>query len=279
MNRPSKLIFLLTLAALPAGQANAVLLQEFLFNDPAGTGIVATFNSAPGGDPWYDDLQGDLAGLATNGLGQYSTALKSNLNTGDAFIDVMPDVTGGPVYGVMELSYAFDPLIYDSAEPEEIRLAMLSAATAGSSTIAAEFLIVRTSATELSFSGTAVGTGSMPIPAVTLPGGLTAATPLIAVLSANLDAATYTISFSTDAGVSFTTLAGGKMDPARNFLQVRMRLNNDLSQDNVLIDRVAFSTDNPFPGKIPTIPEPTTAVLALVCVGAIAAGRRRGVRR
>ncbi|QDU89153.1 hypothetical protein Pla175_25400 [Pirellulimonas nuda] len=282
MNRPTRTVLLFTLAALPIGQAHGVLLQEFLFSDPVGTNIVATSNSVASGQPWYDDVQGDLAGLATNGLGQYDTALKTNTATGDAFIDVMPDVTSGAVYGVMELTYAFDELTFDSAEPEDIRLALLSLGSVGSSTIAAEFQITRTSATELAISGNAVGavgSGATGIPAVVLPGGLTASTPLIAVVAANLDTDIFSISFSTDSGVSFTTMGGGKLDPARNFLQVRMRLNNDLSQDNVLIDRVAISTHNPFPGALPSIPEPSCAAIALVCVGAIAAGRRRRVRR
>ena len=255
-------------------QATAGILQEFLFDDAAGTGIAATVNTAPGGDSWYDDLQGDLAGLATNGLGQYATAAKANFETGDAFLAVDPDITSGAVYGVMDLTWAFDVASYNAAELEEIRLTILGANTTGSSTVTAEVSIARTGASALRLGGTAVGTGSSNIASVALP-NLVQSQNFIAVVAAGLDRDIYNVSFSADGGATFTTLTGGALDPARGFLQARMRLNNDLSQDSVLIDRVAFYDTNPYPGLIPSVPEPVTASLCAIGVAMFAGVARR----
>lgn len=282
MKRNTLLTALSALALCQLGalgqQARAAVLQEFLFNDPAGTTIASTVNTAPGGDSWYDDLQGDLAGLATNGLGQYATAAKTNLATGDAFIAVDPNITTGAIYGVMDLTWAFDEASYDPAEPEEVRLTILGADTLGSSTVTAEFAIVRSGASAVSFSGTAVGAGSTNIGAVALP-NLVQSQTFIAVVAAGLDRDIYNVSYSADGGATFTTLTGGTLDPARGFLQARMRLNNDLSQDAVLIDRVAFFDSNPYPGLIPSVPEPVSATLAAIGVALLACGSRRSSGR
>jgi hypothetical protein len=258
--------------------ATAAVIQEFLFNDPAGTNIVSVANTAPGGDAWYDDLQGDLAGLATNGLGQYATAAKTNLNTGDAFLAADPDITTGAIYGVMDLTWAFDVASYNAAEPEEVRLTLLGANTSGSSTVTAEFAIVRSGASSLSFSGTAVGTGSSNVTGVALP-NLVQSQKFIAVVAAGLDKDVYNVSFSADGGATFTTLPGGTLDAARGFLQARMRINNDVSQDAVLIDRVAFFDSNPYPGLIPSVPEPVTATMAAIGAALLACNFRRTMGR
>jgi len=282
MKRCASLTALCALALCQHGalcqHATAAIIQEFLFNDAAGTNIVSTANTAPGGDSWYDDLQGDLAGLATNGLGQYATAAKTNFELGDAFLAVDPDITTGAVYGVIDLTWAFDVASYNSAEPEEVRLTLVGANTSGSSTVTAELAIVRSGASAVRFSGTAVGTGSSNIAAVPLP-NLVQSQKFIAVVAAGLDNDTYNVSYSADGGATFTTLTGGALDPARGFLQARMRLNNDLSQDAVLIDRVAFYDFNPYPGLIPNVPEPVTATLVAIGVAALAMVSRRTSER
>lgn len=253
-------------------QAGGALIEEFKFNDPAGTAITAVTNSAGSGHMWADDLQGDLAGVTTNGLGQYNASAKSNLATGDAFLPIDPDILTGTVYGVIEMTWNFQVSSFDPAEPEEVRLSLLNLNTVGTSTVTAEVQVGRSTAGDPSILGTAVGTGSANIPAVSL-GGVAQTSTFIAIIGANLDANFYSIFYSKDAGATFATLTGGLLDPARGLLQVRLRLNNDLSQDSVLIDRVAIYDNNPFPDKIPGVPEPAGVALAglsmcgLLCLG------------
>jgi hypothetical protein len=95
--------------------------------------------------------------------------------------------------------------------------------------------------------------------------GLTQLETLIAIVAVNLDSDLLQVHYSQDAGASFTTLTDGALDPSRGVASLRLVLNNDLSQDNVLLDRIYLSDTNPFPGLIPDVPEPTA--LALLGLG------------
>lgn len=265
----------LLFSALVAGLSSAplsraALIEEFLFNDPAGTFISSAANSVPGGHAWADDLQGDLAGTGTNGLGQYSLAAKANNELGTVLVNNEPDITSGTVYGVMELTWDFDAATLNTAENEEIRLTIINLNTAGSSSVTAEFAIIRQDDLSVTFSGASVGGTNI----VGVPINATQATKFIGVVGVNLDTDIYSVSFSDDDGASFTTLGGGAIDPARIGAQLRAVFNNDLSQDEVLVDRVALYTHNPFPGLIPGVPEPST--IALLACGVLGLFGRRG---
>jgi hypothetical protein len=255
--------------------SQATVIEEFLFNDPLATPITSAVNSVPGGHSWADDLQGDLAGTAMNGAGQYSLAAKSNIELGTTLVNNDPDITSGVIYGVMELTWDFDTATLNTAENEEIRLTIINLNTAGSSSVTAEFAIVRQDNNTVDFSGAAVG--GTPIAATPL--SMTQSTKFIGVIGVNLDADIYAIYFSDDGGSSFTSLTGGvvgaTIDPPRIAAQLRMVFNNDLSQDDVLIDRVALYTHNPYPGLIQAIPEPTTAALVALASLAFIGMRRR----
>ena len=264
--------FAALMVALSCGSAGAALIEEFLFSDPVGTALPATINSVVGGHPWADDIQGDLNGNTTNGLGQYSLANKSNNELGTALINNAPNITTGTVYGVMELTWAFDTGSLNTAENEEIRLSIINLDTAGSSSVTAEFAIIRQDDNTVTFSGAAVGTGSASIVGSTV--NTTQSSNFIGVVGVNLDTNIYSVYYSADGGGTFSEFSGGLIDTARIAAQVRMVLNNDLSQDSVLIDRVALYTHNPYPGQIPGVPEPSTVSLVLLSLVGL-----NGVRR
>jgi hypothetical protein len=252
--------------------SQAALIEEFLFNDPAGTSIASAANSVTGGHAWADDVQGDLAGTGTNGLGQYSLAAKANNELGTTLVNNDPDITSGVVYGVMEMTWDFDTASLNTAENEEIRLTIINLNTAGSSSVTAEFAIIRQDDGSVTFSGAAVGGSGIAGVSVSP----SQSTTFIGVVGVNLDTDIYSVYFSDDAGASFTALEGGTIDPARIGAQLRAVFNNDLSQDDLLVDRVALYTHNPFSGLIPGVPEPTTFGLLACGVLGLLGVRRNG---
>lgn len=258
------------IAATLGGSIHAALIEEFHFNDPAGTALTATANTGSGGHSWADDLQGDLAGTATDGIGHYSLALKTNNELGTALVNNDPDITSGVIYGVMELAWNFDATSLNPAENEEIRLTVINLNTAGSSSVTAEFAIIRQDDLSVTFSGSAVnGTAISGVPVSSSQSNF------IGVVGVNLDTDIYSIYYSDDAGASFTSLTGGTIDSPRIGAQLRMVLNNDLAQDDVLIDRVALYTHNPYPGLILAVPEPMTASLVMLAALGVIGSRRR----
>ena len=60
-------------------------------------------------------------------------------------------------------------------------------------------------------------------------------------LAVNLDSDLLHMHYSLDAGGTFTTLTDGALDPSRGVASMRLVLSNDLSQDNILLDRVYLS--------------------------------------
>ncbi len=240
--------------------ANATIVEEFLFDDVEGTGYAAAANNAGTGHLLTPVGSDFLNGVATNGAGALDGSLKSNVSFGTATVD-NADILSGRVLGVMELTWNFTSAL-DTAENEEIRLSILNA---GTSTVTAEFEIERNDFDQLEIFGTAVNGSS--IPAVILNGGsLLQSQKFIAVVDVNLDTDRYFVHFSSDGGGSFTTIGPGNIDPVRIGEKLRFGLNNDLSDDNVLIDRIYLAT----------IPEPSSLGLGILgMISLLAIGQRR----
>lgn len=249
-----------------AALTHATIVEDINFNDVAGTSIETAANAA---SAHQFDVDGDLLGVTTNGSGQLNASLKSNTAFGSTYIDVDPDISTGRLWGVMELTWDFDAGSLDTAENEEIRLSLIQF-DPRSTFVTGEFEIQREDDNTVSFTGNAVGTGSVDTASTTL--SMTQAQTFIAIVAVDLDVDVMELYYSDDNGASFTTLGGGILDPSRGVASLRMVLNNDLSQDSVLIDRVYLTTENPYPSLIATIPEPASA--ALMGLGALALCRK-----
>lgn len=236
--------------------ANAVIIEEFLFDDPNGTLLTAAANNVTS-HLWDEDV--DTVPVTTNGLGQLDASLKNNTGFGTNYVDNNTiNANGSPnqrILGVMEMTWDFDPNTLDTAENEELRISLMQF-DPRSTFVVAEWEIQREDDNTLTIFGNGVGTGSSDTATVVLNGGsLSQSAKFIAVVDANMNADTYEIHFSSDAGASFTTLGGGLLDPSRDTVDsLRMTLNNDLSGDSVLVDRVYLAK----------IPEPATFVMALL---------------
>ncbi len=245
--------------------ASATIIEDFQFGDVAGTQYDAAANSAnPGNLLSTDTTPAELAGVNTDGLGNLNASLKNNTAFGTTLVDTN-DLTSGIVYGVIELTWDFTSTL-DPAENEEIRISLINS---GISSVLAEFEIQREDDDTVTILGNGVGTGSSDISSVVLNGGsLTQSAKFIGVVESDLDADTYSVHFSTDAGASFTTLGSGTTDPNRSLDKLRLTMNNDLVGDNILIDRVYLAR---------AVPEPSAFLL--LCLGSTLVATRRSIRK
>lgn len=255
-------VFLLLAAIAP--RAEAIIFEDFLFDDTAGTLITEVANTANPGSLFTEDA--DSIDVATNGLGQLDASLKANTGFGTNFLDVEPALTTGTIFGVMELTWDFQSTL-DTAENEEIRISLINNNPTGTQ-ITGEFRIVRTDADEIIINGQAGGTGSSDLPDTLLNGGsLVQSDKFIAVVAADLDNSTYEILYSNDAGASFLSAGTGNSAPGRIVESMRMTLNNDLSSDNVLIDRVYLADALPIvidPDSLTLYVHPKSGHVAIV---------------
>lgn len=254
----------LMLLAVATPRAEAIIFEEFSFDDTAGTLLTEVANSANPGNLFTEDA--DTIDVATNGFGQLDASLKANTGFGTNFLDIEPALTTGTIYGVMELTWDFQSTL-DTAENEEIRISLINNNPTGTE-ITSEFRIVRTDANELIINGQAGGTGSSDLPDTLLNGGsLTQTDKFIAVVAANLDDSTYEILYSSDAGASFLSAGVGNSAPGRIVEAMRMTLNNDLSDDNLLVDRVYVADALPIvidPDKLTLLVHPKSGFASIV---------------
>lgn len=235
---------------------SGVLVADFLFDDPAGTEIHEALNSA---DPAaFFDVDADVAGVVTTGSGFLDVSTKANTSFGSSYVDLDP-IDSGRVIALMDVRYGFDETIYDPSQDEEFRLTLIQF-DPRSTFVTAEIFAQRTSATEVTLFGNGVGTGSVDSPDIILSSNET----LMALLDVDLDSSTFELFYSLNSGASFVSGGTGLLDPTRGIESLRLVLNEDFSDDALVIDRVALSV----------VPEP--ASLALLGFGGLALMRRHG---
>ncbi|MEQ9459525.1 MAG: PEP-CTERM sorting domain-containing protein [Phycisphaeraceae bacterium] len=234
---------------------SGILVADFLFDDVAGTTIDGAANSA---NPLATfDVDADSADVVTNGSGQLDASLKANTAFGSNYVD-LDAIDSGRVIALMDVTYSFDDQIFDSAQDEEFRLTLITN-DPRSTFVTAEIFFQRTSATEVTLYGNGVGTGASDTPDVILAGGAR----VLTLLDVDLDADVFELFYSFNDGATFTSAGTGTLDPTRGIESVRMVLNEDFSNDTLLIDRFAVAI----------IPEP--ASVALLGLGGLMLGRRR----
>jgi hypothetical protein len=241
-------------------QFNAgTLIADFQFNDAANTQIESALNSVNPLAFFDDDADND--GVVTNGSGQLDVSGKDNTELGTQYVD-LAGITSGRVLSWFEVSWDFDELVYDAAQDEEFRLTLIEF-DPRSTFVTGETFFTRTSATEVELVGNAVGTGSADTASVIFG----SSGSLLTILDANLSAKTLDLYYSADGGASFAQLGGGLLDPTRGIESFRLVLNEDFSDDSLLIERVAVAV----------IPEPTTfALTGLTAIMLLGVRRRIG---
>lgn len=249
--------------------ARAAILEDFQFNDAAGTALAGAANSANGGNQWAEDVadmtQSDVQ------AGSYLIK-KANDNFGTNFLQI-GNITSGKAWLVAEMKgWHFSTIIgpgeWDAAEPEEIRFDILDNDTGTSgSTVTAEVEIQRDANGGIELNGSALGAGSSNI-AATQALNPTQSAPFILVLELDKTANTYTVYYK-DGANPFATLGTGNVDPARNGNSIRFVVNNNFGGTGEFfdIDRIYLTDVNP-------IPEP--ASLALFALGGLALCRKPG---
>ncbi|BCX48214.1 hypothetical protein HAHE_21220 [Haloferula helveola] len=231
------------------------IVTDFEFNDAAGTTIENTVNTGTEGGSW--DTDGDLAGTSTNGAGQFDASGKANTDFGSVYVDIN-GINSGRVLALFHVSWSFDDAIYDPAQDEEFRLSLITF-DPRSTFVTAETFFTRTGADEVTMYGNAVGTGASDTPDVFFGGSGS----LLTIFDIDLDAATAELFYSSDGGANFSSAGVATLDPTRGIESVRLVLNEDYSDDSLLIERAAVSV----------IPEPSVAVLGLL--GLVPFFRRR----
>ncbi|MEL6765792.1 MAG: hypothetical protein AAFP17_01320 [Pseudomonadota bacterium] len=239
------------------------LITDFQFGDASGTSIENTLNSAAPGQPF--DTDADFANAATNGLGQFDASGKDNDEFGTVYSDVDP-ITSGRIIGLMELSWAFDESTYDATEPEQVRQTLIGE-NPRSDQVTAQIFLERTAADEFSLTGTALGTGATSTDA-TVFGSVGS---LIVLIDVDLDTDSYELFYSADDGANIFSGGTGSIDSSRIVESIRFVLNNDFSQDVLLVDRFAVALAAPVPLPATMVP----LAVALLLLGARARATRQ----
>ncbi|MEO1497835.1 MAG: hypothetical protein AAFV43_11860 [Planctomycetota bacterium] len=260
-----RVITALTFALALPGIASATILDsfnagdlivDFQFDDAMATAIEAVTPTVGAAF----DADADFGGAATNGAGQFDGSGKANTAFGSSYSDVTA-IDSGRVLGLFEVSWAFDESIFDPAQDEEFRLTLVTN-DPRSTFVTGETFFQRTSATEVTLFGNAVGTGSADTADIVLG----SSGSLLTIIDANLGTDTLDLYYSADGGATFLASTTGTLNASRGVESVRLVLNEDFSDDTLLVERFAVAT---------VIPEPTTATILLATL-ALGSTRRRG---
>ena len=248
MPRDSRSIIALTfvgLALLAAqGPAQAVILEDFQFNDANDTLLTAAANSANGANLWFDGITPINTSSVQNGVYRIQ---KNTDDFGTAFLQIEPNITNGTVWVVAEIAgYNIDGS--NVAEPEEFRITILNndPAIPGSSTIMAQLELGLFTQTFMELRGEALGSGT------NVPGtaffGTQQVDPLTLVMEINQDDDEYQVFFKDGDG-DFTAIAAqpGTLDPTRDFNSMRFVANNNFGGAGEFfdVDRVFVTDVNP----------------------------------
>lgn len=233
------------------------IVTDFTFDDALSTQIPDLANS--GTAPGQFDSDTDSEDVVANGAGQLDVSGKANTSFGSNYVD-LPTISSGRAIALFDVSWSFDESVFDSAQDEEFRLTLITN-DPRSTFVTAEIFFRRTSATEVTLFGNGVGTGSSDTPDTVLG----SSGDLLTLIDVDLDADVFELWFSSDDGASFTSGGTGMLDPTRGIESIRLVLNEDFSDDSLLIDRFALS-----------IPEPATALLVTLSCVTFLSGRRHG---
>ena len=233
------------------------IVLNFEFDDDAGTQIPSLVNSGSEGGSFDTDSDND--DVVANGSGQLDASGKANTSFGSNYVDTSGR-DSGRVIALYDVSWAFDETVYDSSQDEEFRLTLIRS-DPRSTFVTAEIFFRRTSETEVTLFGNGTGTGATDTDDIILG---SSGSPLT-ILDVDLDANAFDLYTSADGGASFVLAGSGTTDPSRGIESVRLVLNEDFSDDTLLIERFAVSY----------VPEPATALLAGLATLAMV-GRRRG---
>lgn len=273
MKRKLPYLFLLALSAalLSAApqRASAVIVEDFQFNDPNGTGLAVAVNSANAGNQWVEDLDHVSTIQVLNGS---LNIVKNNT----AFVTEglgLADVSSGTLWMVAEFkNWAILGNAPDGSNVEEIRFgfnATEDLVPPPSSTVLAEMQISRNFADgTFQILGSALGAGGTSIAAA--PINFVQNDPFTMVMRVNQDTDKYEILYK-DGANAFVSLGTGNLEPTRDALIVRFTVNNfigDEAGEFANLDRFYISTNNP-------IPEPATFALAALSLIGMTAVRRR----
>lgn len=246
--------------ATPLDDFNAAnLITDFLFDEPQGTAIDGAANSADPAAPFDSADLADFSGAATNGSGQFDGSGKDNTDLATAYTDVDP-IDSGRILALYDVTWAFDESVFDPAADEEFRLTLIRDQPR-STFVTAEIFFTRTSATEVELFGNGVGVGALDTDPVTFG----SSGSLLTILDVDLDLDVFELFYSADGGATFTSAGTGQTAPGRGVESVRLVLNEDFTDDTILIERFAVAI----------IPEPAGAAIALAGLAA-ALLRRRG---
>lgn len=221
---------------------SGTLITDFQFNDIAGTELENALNSAAPGSNF--DIDADIAGTQTNGLGQFDASPKANTDFGSNYVNIA-GITTGRVIGLFDISYNFATFAYDPAQDEEMRLTFIQF-DPRSTFVTAEIFFTRTAVDEVTLYGNGVGTGATDTPDVILA----PVADILTMIDVDLDNDVFELFYSFDDGASFTSAGTGTLDPTRGIESVRLVLNEDFSDDTMLIDRFAVSHIIPEPASL-----------------------------
>lgn len=242
------------------------ILVDFRFNDAPGTQIQGAANS--GSVAGMFDADADNNSVVTNGAGQLDASGKANTDFGTNYVDI-PAISTGRVIGLFEVAWAFNENVYDPAQDEEFRMTLISF-DPRSTFVTAETFFQRNSATEVTLYGNGVGTGASDTPDTVFG----SRGNLLTLIDADLDGDVFELFYSTDSGASFISGGTGTLDPTRGVDSIRLVINEDFSDDSLLIERFAVSAVAP-PQPRGSVPDGgTTAFLGLLAFGGLGVLRR-----
>jgi hypothetical protein len=259
----------LATALASASLSPAGILEDFQFEDADGTLLKDAANSINPANKWAA-TDADITQSSVQS-GSYNIR-KQNQELGDAFLQIA-NVTSGKAWIVTEFGgWNFSSVVgtddYNSAEPEEIRLAFLDNDTGTSgSTITGQAQIQRNAAGDIELVGQLLTSG-IDIGPLALP--LSHPDPFKMILEIDEDANTFSVWYKDAAG-PYTLLGTAPHVATRNGNSVRFRMNNSFggTGEYVDIDRIYITDTSP-------IPEPSTVSLILLSLMAMSATRRRG---